>query len=137
MVEPSKDNKRIHKLKPWLFSLCSRLSTDAVIGNDAPSLGHYLQAERRGASTYRRNQFPTTYGPNGFSPIQDSTSLLVGSQIDPNREMEEWWIRNINSFLLFVWMDNSTCDEPLLLIYISFRGNGVLYLFPEILLFGN
>ncbi|KAG5017950.1 hypothetical protein JHK85_024086 [Glycine max] len=89
MVEPSKDNKRIHKLKPWLFSLCSRLSTDAVIGNDAPSLGHYLQAERRGASTYRRNQFPTTYGPNGFSPIQDSTSLLVGSQIDPNREMEE------------------------------------------------
>lgn len=101
MVEPSKDNKRIHKLKPWLFSLCSRLSTDAVIGNDAPSLGHYLEAERRAASTYRRNQCPTTYGPNGFSPIQDSTSLLVRSQIDHwpsaslggehdlNREMEE------------------------------------------------
>ncbi|KAG4924919.1 uncharacterized protein At3g17950-like isoform X1 [Glycine soja] len=101
MMEPSKDNKRIHKLKPWLFSLCSRLSTDAVIGNDAPSLGHYLEAERRAASTYRRNQCPTTYGPNGFSPIQDSTSLLVRSQIDHwpsaslggehdlNREMEE------------------------------------------------
>ncbi|KAG2404909.1 uncharacterized protein HKW66_Vig0041640 [Vigna angularis] len=40
MVEASKDSKRIHKLKPWLFSLCSRLSTDAVSGNDAPSLGH-------------------------------------------------------------------------------------------------
>ncbi|KAK7395325.1 hypothetical protein VNO78_15876 [Psophocarpus tetragonolobus] len=97
MVETSRDNKRIHKLKPWLFSLCSRLSTDAVIGNDAPSLGHYLEAERRAANSHRRSQFPTTYGPNGFSPIQDSTSLLVGSQIDhwpsasldPNREMEE------------------------------------------------
>ncbi|TKY66059.1 hypothetical protein E2542_SST08922 [Spatholobus suberectus] len=105
MVEPSKDNKKIHKLKPWLFSLCSRLSTDAVIGNDAPSLGHYLEAERRAASTYRRNQnqYPTTYGPNGFSLIQDTTSLLVGNQIghwssaslgddggqDTNREMEE------------------------------------------------
>ncbi|XP_014498109.1 uncharacterized protein At3g17950-like isoform X1 [Vigna radiata var. radiata] len=82
MVEPSKDSKRIHKLKPWLFSLCSRLSTDAVSGNDAPSLGHYLEAERRAASTYRRNQCPTTYGPNVFSPIQDSTSLLVVSQTD-------------------------------------------------------
>lgn len=81
MMEPSRDNKKIHKLKPWLFSLCSRLTTDAVSGNDAPSLAHYLEAERRAASTYRRNQFPATYGPNGFSPIQDSTSLLVRSQI--------------------------------------------------------
>ncbi|RDX80828.1 hypothetical protein CR513_38566, partial [Mucuna pruriens] len=82
MVEPSKDNKKIHKPKLWLFSLCSRLSTDAVSGNDAPSLGQYLEAERRVASTYRRNQCPTTtYGPNGFFPIQDSTSLLMGSQI--------------------------------------------------------
>ncbi|XP_020203220.1 uncharacterized protein At3g17950 [Cajanus cajan] len=83
MVEPSMNNKKIHKLKPWLFSLCSRLSTDAVSGNDAPSLAHYLEAERRAASTFRRNQnqYPTTHGHNGFSPIQDSTSLLVGSQI--------------------------------------------------------
>ncbi|CAJ1798154.1 unnamed protein product [Sphenostylis stenocarpa] len=105
MVEPSKDNKKIHKLKPWLFSLCSRLSTDAVSANDAPSLAHYLEAERRAASTYRRNQCSTTYGPNGFSPIHDSASLLVGSQTDhwpsaslgddvgnehdPNSELEE------------------------------------------------
>ncbi|XP_027368347.1 uncharacterized protein At3g17950-like [Abrus precatorius] len=79
MVESSRDNKKIHKLKPWLFSLCSRLSTDAVSGNNAPSLGHYLEAERRIASTYRRNQCPTTYGSNGFSLIRDSNSPLVGS----------------------------------------------------------
>ncbi|KAK7338829.1 hypothetical protein VNO77_19461 [Canavalia gladiata] len=102
MAESSKDNKRIHKLKPWLFSLCSRLSTDAVSGNDAPSLAHYLEAERRAASTYRRNQCPTTNGPNDFSPIQDSNLLLDGSQVghhpsaldddegeEQNKEMEE------------------------------------------------
>lgn len=108
MVEPSRDNKKNHKLKPWLFSLCSRLSTDAVSGNEVPSLGHYLEAERRAraaraASTCRRNQSSTTYGPNGLSPIQDSRSLFVGRQVglqssasldedgarDPNRELEK------------------------------------------------
>ncbi|MED6181727.1 hypothetical protein PIB30_021997 [Stylosanthes scabra] len=59
VVEPSsrEENKRNHhhKLKPCLFSLCSRLSTDAVAssGNDVivPSLGHYLEAERRARDT--------------------------------------------------------------------------------------
>nr|AFK35202.1 unknown [Lotus japonicus] len=82
MVEPSKDNKSYHK-KPWLFSFCSRLSTDAVSGDHAPSLGHYLEAERRAASTFRKNQVQcsTTYAPNGFSLIQNSNSLIVGSQV--------------------------------------------------------
>ncbi|XP_019450507.1 PREDICTED: uncharacterized protein LOC109352768 [Lupinus angustifolius] len=75
ILEPSKDNRKNHKLKPCLFSLCSRLSTDAVSVNDAPSLGHYLEAERRNASTYKRNLCPT-YGPNGFSLMEDSNSLI-------------------------------------------------------------
>ncbi|CAL0302729.1 unnamed protein product [Lupinus luteus] len=75
IMEPSKDNRKNHKLKPCLFSLCSRLSTDAVSVNDAPSLGHYLEAERRNASTYKRNLCPI-YGDNGFSPIHESNSLI-------------------------------------------------------------
>lgn len=80
-MEPSKDNKKINKLRPWLFSLCSMLSTDAVSVNVAPSLGHYLVAERRAASTHRRNnQCSTIYGPNDFSQVQESNSLFVGGQ---------------------------------------------------------
>ncbi|KEH22841.1 hypothetical protein MtrunA17_Chr7g0237941 [Medicago truncatula] len=60
VMDSSNDNKRNHKQKPWLFSLCCNLSTDAVNGNDAHSLGHYLEAERKAASTYRRIQFPTS-----------------------------------------------------------------------------
>jgi hypothetical protein len=81
VVDSSKENKKNQRFKPWLFSLCSKLSTDAVIGNDVPSLGHYLQVERKAATTYRRNQYPASFGSNGFSPIQDSNSLLFGSQV--------------------------------------------------------
>ncbi|GAU21835.1 hypothetical protein TSUD_176810, partial [Trifolium subterraneum] len=81
VIDSSKENKKNQRFKPWLFSLCSKLSTDAVIGNDAPSLGHYLEAERKAATTYRRNQYSASYGSNGFSPIQDSNSLFVGSQV--------------------------------------------------------
>lgn len=84
-MEPSKDNKKNHKLmKPWLFSLCSKLTTDAVIENDAPSLGQYLMAERRAASAYRRNQCASIYGPNDFSPFRESNSLFVGGQVAPS-----------------------------------------------------
>ncbi|KAG4921479.1 hypothetical protein JHK82_050446 [Glycine max] len=65
----------------WLFSLCSKLTTDAVSVNVAPSLGHYLVAERRAESTHRRNnQCSTIYGPNDFFPIRESNSLFVGGQ---------------------------------------------------------
>ncbi|CAN1142782.1 hypothetical protein LINPERPRIM_LOCUS26172 [Linum perenne] len=52
-----------YKAKPWIFSLCSRLNTDAVerrasssssIANNnmsnPPSLGHFLEVERRASS---------------------------------------------------------------------------------------
>lgn len=60
--------------KPWLFSLCSRLSTDAVRIETAPSLGYFLEAERRAAITYRKNNDPP--------PILDPTLTAI-SPDDP------------------------------------------------------
>ncbi|KAK7286802.1 hypothetical protein RJT34_22058 [Clitoria ternatea] len=83
MMEPSKEKNKNLKFRPWFFSLCSKLTTDAVVSvSGAPSLGHYLVAERRVARTYRRNhQCSTIYGPNNFSPVQHSNSLFVGGQV--------------------------------------------------------
>ncbi|KAI4354450.1 hypothetical protein L6164_003310 [Bauhinia variegata] len=96
-VETSKDKKN-HKLKPWLFSLCSKLTTDAVIVRDAPSLGHYLEAERRAASSYRRNQWP-----NDFSPVRDSNALFIRGQVArPATSIDEVGERKPNRALLEV-----------------------------------
>ncbi|RHN59140.1 hypothetical protein MtrunA17_Chr4g0010041 [Medicago truncatula] len=80
---PSNENKKNHKLKPWLFSLCTKLTTDAVNPNHirVPSLGQYLEAERRARSTYRRNQRAFILGHNVCSPVQESNSLFAGSQV--------------------------------------------------------
>jgi len=80
---PSKENKKNHKLKPWLFSLCTKLTTDAVSANHVcvPSLGQYLEAERRARNTYRRNQRAFILGHNVCSPVQESNSPFVGSQV--------------------------------------------------------
>lgn len=72
---PSKESKKNNKLKPWLFfSLCSKLTTDAVNINDVPSLGQYLVAERRAANNYRRNQCD-------LSPVQESNSPFVADHV--------------------------------------------------------
>ncbi|KAI9112308.1 hypothetical protein K1719_016831 [Acacia pycnantha] len=88
MVEPFRENKRNHKLKPWLFSLCSRLTTDAVVAmnrdsDNVPSLGHYLEEERRAAnaSPWRNRTFSYPYGVNDFSPVSESNSLFLGGQV--------------------------------------------------------
>lgn len=90
-AETSRD-RRNYKPKPWLFSLCSKLTTDAVNGSNAPSLRHFLEAERRTASVYRRNiQSPTIYGPSDFSPptlpVSDTNTLFVGGQVAPLGEI--------------------------------------------------
>ncbi|RXI02253.1 hypothetical protein DVH24_026783 [Malus domestica] len=70
-TETSK-NKKNRKTKPWLFSFCSKLTNDSVnVSNDTPSLGHFLEAERRASThnTNRRNHVaPIEYGPEDFSP---------------------------------------------------------------------
>ncbi|XP_023518387.1 uncharacterized protein LOC111781890 isoform X1 [Cucurbita pepo subsp. pepo] len=49
--------KNDFKSKPWLFSLCCKLSTDAVSVTRTHSLAHFLEAERRRtAGNCRRNQ---------------------------------------------------------------------------------
>lgn len=80
-MEPSKEHKKNHKLKHWLFfSLCTKLTTDAVSVNDVPSLGQYLVAERRAASTYRRNQCAFIHGHNVLLPVQESNSPVLGGR---------------------------------------------------------
>ncbi|WCJ28292.1 hypothetical protein M5689_009994 [Euphorbia peplus] len=86
--ESLRDEKNC-KSRFWLFSLCSKLSTDAVKTEQetrapAPSLGHFLQAERRAIRT-SPNHF--LYGPNDFSPVVPLSShlnpLFVGDEIAP------------------------------------------------------
>ncbi|KAI9115884.1 hypothetical protein K1719_012814 [Acacia pycnantha] len=74
-VDPTKDNhKKSQKMKPWLLSLCSKQTTDAVsVKKDGPSLGHYLEAERRAATSCRFNH--SIYAACHFSPIKRSNSL--------------------------------------------------------------
>ncbi|KAH9735869.1 peptide transporter family protein [Citrus sinensis] len=80
-------DQKNYKPRPWLFSLCSKLTTDAVNTNNTPSLGHFLEAERRAASIYRRNHNPAIYGPNDFSPVLPVTNpnpLFVGDRVAPH-----------------------------------------------------
>ncbi|KAJ8754070.1 hypothetical protein K2173_001968 [Erythroxylum novogranatense] len=90
-VEPLKEQKNCRS-KPWLFSLCSRLSTDAINTNNTPSLGHFLEVERRAANGQRRNLSPITYGPNDLSSVLSSSglnSLFVDDHVapEPNASM--------------------------------------------------
>ncbi|KAJ8537791.1 hypothetical protein K7X08_014331 [Anisodus acutangulus] len=93
IVEPIiRDKKKINsnnKSRTWLFSLCSKLSTDAVSMNNinsAPSLGHFLEAERKAANERPNNG----YGLDDFNQLSDhsnvnnnSNSLFIGGQIAP------------------------------------------------------
>ncbi|XWS74138.1 hypothetical protein CRYUN_Cryun02cG0189900 [Craigia yunnanensis] len=84
-----RSNNNNNRSKVWLFSLCSRDNTDAenVEANNAPSLGHFLAAERRTASQYRRNHSPATvYGPDEHAlaqPNLESNSLFVNGCVAP------------------------------------------------------
>ncbi|KAK9289804.1 hypothetical protein L1049_007964 [Liquidambar formosana] len=78
--------KKNYKSRSWIFSLCSKLTTDAVNMDNTPSLGHFLQVERRASSIYRRNQSPTIYGPDDFSqvlPARDANPLFISGQVAP------------------------------------------------------
>lgn len=82
-LETSKGKKN-HKSKPWLFSLCSKLTSDSVNeSNNTPSLGHFLEAERRASNNNinRRNHGgPIDYGTDNFSsavPVSDPNRLFI------------------------------------------------------------
>ncbi|KAF2321916.1 hypothetical protein GH714_004517 [Hevea brasiliensis] len=87
-VEVIKEKKSNKKPKTWLFSLCSRDTTDAQSVNNPPSLAHFLAVERRAANEYGRNQSPNIYGPDELSLAQSGTepnSLFVNGQVAPPR----------------------------------------------------
>ncbi|KAG7960696.1 hypothetical protein I3843_10G137000 [Carya illinoinensis] len=76
-AEENVRDRKNNKTKTWLFSLCSKQSTDAVNARNTSSLGNFLEAERRSspatANVYRqRNQSPTSL------TISDANSLFVG-----------------------------------------------------------
>ncbi|MCD7448109.1 hypothetical protein HAX54_038203 [Datura stramonium] len=79
-----------NKSRSWLFSsLCSKLSTDAVsmnnISSASPSLGHFLETERKAAAAAASYD-----GPDDFNQLSDDSnvnnhnnSLFIGGQIAP------------------------------------------------------
>lgn len=91
----SSSSNNNNRSKVWLFSLCSRDNTDAenVNANNAPSLGHFLEVERRTANQYRRNHTSsptaTVYGPDELAlqaqPNSESNSLFVNGCVAPPR----------------------------------------------------
>ncbi|KAL9267370.1 hypothetical protein AKJ16_DCAP26519, partial [Drosera capensis] len=88
--EPSKV-KRPPKSKTWkFFSLCSRNTTDAVDNDNAPSLGRFLDVERRAVTDVGndsgRNQNPNldTYNEiPSVEPIAETNTLFINCQIAP------------------------------------------------------
>ncbi|GFQ07791.1 hypothetical protein PHJA_002923100, partial [Phtheirospermum japonicum] len=96
-------SKKNYKTRTWFLSLCSKLSTDAVSMNDnAPSLGHFLEAERRAAAG--------AYGPDDFSHALDPNSLFVGGHVAPPQSSGE---RSLSRDLLARENDD---DGPTLLL---------------------
>ncbi|XAR68955.1 hypothetical protein NMG60_11000379 [Bertholletia excelsa] len=84
--ETLREQKNCYKSKPWLFSLCPKLSTDAVnTNNNTPSLAYFLEAERRATNIYKRNQVPVIIGPDVFSNVRPDSGLnLLSSRLGSN-----------------------------------------------------
>lgn len=81
--EVSRGKKTTYRSKTWLFSLCSRASTDAV--NNPSSLGQFLALERAG-NEYRMNQNPEMYGPDELGlaqPVAETNSLFINGCVAP------------------------------------------------------
>ncbi|XP_011042689.1 PREDICTED: uncharacterized protein At3g17950-like [Populus euphratica] len=83
------EDKKSCKSKTWIFSLCSRDTTDAKVVNNTPSLGHFLAVERRASSEYRRNHDPIIHGPHDelelAQPVTEPNSLFVNGHVAPPR----------------------------------------------------
>ncbi|KAI9196782.1 hypothetical protein LWI28_026954 [Acer negundo] len=128
--EKKKSNNNKRSRRAWLFSLCSRDSTDIAENvnnnnNNPPSLGHFLAVERRAAnynnnSGCRMNQLSPNiyYGPDELAltqPNMELNSLFVDGRIAPpppqsNADHER---RNNGGFLLDNH-GNGCCGVPVL-----------------------
>ncbi|XP_043698547.1 uncharacterized protein At3g17950-like [Telopea speciosissima] len=85
-------SKKSCKSKTWFFSLCSR--SDDSVNNHPPSLGHFLEAERRATNDHRRNQSPIIYEADEFARARNSsepTSLFVDGRLAPPQSNSNPW----------------------------------------------
>ncbi|CAM8980953.1 hypothetical protein QQ045_029875 [Rhodiola kirilowii] len=55
-----------YKSKNWCFLLCSKLTTDAINMRNAPSLGHFIHAERKIETVYKKRHNPLFYSPHNI-----------------------------------------------------------------------
>ncbi|XP_043709504.1 uncharacterized protein At3g17950-like [Telopea speciosissima] len=88
-------SRKSYKSKTWFFSLCSR-GEDSPDGlnNPPPSLGHFLEAERRAANDYRRNQSPTIYEADEYGRARNGSEpnpLFVDGRIAPPQSTNSWF----------------------------------------------
>ncbi|XP_042475039.1 uncharacterized protein At3g17950-like [Macadamia integrifolia] len=89
-------NKKSCRSKTWFFSLCSRAddSSSDSVNNPPPSLGHFLEAERRATNDHRRNQSPIIYEADEFSRARNAsepTSLFVDGLLAPPQSNSNSW----------------------------------------------
>ncbi|XP_026413589.1 uncharacterized protein At3g17950-like isoform X1 [Papaver somniferum] len=91
-AESIRSKKKI-KSKTWLFSLCSKPS-DTYVENvtSPPSLGQFLQVERKAANNCRRNQRPRNYEHGEFvqpdQMVSESNPLFVNGVVAPPRSSQ-------------------------------------------------
>lgn len=81
------------KSKAWLFSLCCKLSTDAVSATRTRSLAHFLEAERRksaAAANCRRNQLRISAMPNNLVTSSWTNTVFSCKMVGLNRNQGEW-----------------------------------------------
>ncbi|XP_039044397.1 uncharacterized protein At3g17950-like [Hibiscus syriacus] len=90
-TQTSREEKKNCKFRTWFFSLCSKLSTDAVDTNiKSQSLGQFLQVERRAAAnTCTRNHHHTSvsYGPADFLPLMLTAYSLFVSKTSSRKHL--------------------------------------------------
>lgn len=86
-TESTKNKRSNTRSRTWLFSLCSRDNTDAdSVYNNSPSLGQFLEEERRAADENRRNQSVMMYGGDEMELAQSApepNSLFINGCVAP------------------------------------------------------
>ncbi|WCJ41221.1 hypothetical protein M5689_022103 [Euphorbia peplus] len=97
-LKTSKSSRRVKKVenkksnKTWMFSLCSRDTTDAPnvnnINSNAPSLGQFLAVERRAGNGCRRNVNVDSHSYGIYGAVMESNPLFVNGQVAPPRITE-------------------------------------------------
>ncbi|XP_077216306.1 uncharacterized protein At3g17950-like isoform X2 [Tasmannia lanceolata] len=79
------EGKKSYKSKTW-FSLCTKACGNSESPNNPPSLGHFLEVERRAANIYRRNQNSIGVELDDFigsQSVSEPNSLFVDGNIAP------------------------------------------------------